>query len=123
MPLINDPRIDELSDADGRFFGRGVPAQGWLKPVSCELRHPGHDLLEGGLLVDKRGPTDLNFLVQVPWTISSSPARHVRPHRRIFEDFLSLSTGSREQIHGFASKFGPLQVYGRVELKGDHEHL
>lgn len=63
--------------------------------------------LEGTLLYG----SELEF--GVPWSAEASKA--IKPSRRILEDFLSLAGKSEAEIHRFASRFGPLLIYSRIE--------
>jgi hypothetical protein len=127
MPTLNDSHIDELADARGRFFGR-APVRGWPKPISVSfhrssLREVLGDVLEGKPAVHQLGPTDMDFEIQAPWATHGSSAGHVRPRRSIFEDFLSLGAASDAAINAFASRFGPLLIYCRVERVPTTDHL
>jgi hypothetical protein len=57
----------------------------------------------------------MEFVLHPPWAASPSPNGYIKPRRRIFDDFLSLSSATHQQIYEFASKFGPLLVYCRVK--------
>ena len=112
---LNDPQVDELRDAEGKFFGR-APVQGWLRPISVSLRRPTfRDLLEGKFKVDPDGPTDRLFAVHTPWAAPTPPNGYVKPRPRLFEDFVSMGSASDDEIHRFASRYGPLMIFCRAE--------
>jgi len=115
MASRNDPRIDELADARGRFFGR-APVQGWPKPIDFNFhRHTFRDILEGKLTAHAMGPMDMNFTIHAPWAAPAPPAGHVKARRSVFEGFLSLGAAPDAVISDFASRFGPLLIYCRIE--------
>jgi hypothetical protein len=117
MPEIDDPWIDELTDSQGRFFGRSAPVQGWPRPLSIDWQRLSLADIEGG------GPTDMNFVLHPPWAEPPAPNGYIRPRRHIFDDFLALSSATDEQICNFASKFGPLLIYCRVKSLFDERQL
>jgi hypothetical protein len=118
MRALNDPAIDELRDAEGRFFGK-AQVQGWLKPIKVEFRHPLLDLLKGSSKFDPWGPTDIAFTMHTPWAAPTPPAGYVKPSRRLFEIFLCLDTASDREIQDFASRVGPLLIFCRPESTTD----
>jgi hypothetical protein len=108
--------VDTLADADGKFFGRNAPAQGWPKPISANFYRPGfRDLMEGKVKAHPSGPTDMDFVIPAPWAAARAGVGYVKPDRRILEEFLRLELAEDSQIYKFAAKYGPLLIFGRFE--------
>jgi hypothetical protein len=118
MRALKDPKIDELRDVEGRFFGK-APVQGWPKPISVSFHRPTiRDLLQGSMVVDLGGPTDLGFIMHAPWA-APQEVSYVRPTRRVLEQFLCLDLASDAELQDFASKFGPLLIFCRPGATAD----
>jgi hypothetical protein len=120
-----DPKLDELRDLEGRFFGR-APAQGWLKPVAVSFhRQTFRDVLMGSAKLDPGGGTDLNFTMHSPWAAPEPPAGYVKPRPEIFQRFLTLDSASNEELVKFGQQFGPLMVFCAPEgtLQGAKETI
>lgn len=112
MTSLIDPLIDEFRDIEGNLFGR-APAQEWVKPTNVTLREKSfRHVMEGSL---KNG-SELEFVI--PW--SAPQTRCVKPSRDILERFLGLATASDTEIHGFASRFGPLLIFCKATEADDH---
>jgi hypothetical protein len=131
---MNDLRLDEMRDEEARPLFIRIPSQEWHRPVSVSLRDT-HDVRPAlapvldlaGLLAalnpqkvgsqadncaQDRG-TALEFVIERPkaW-LPPSVARAVKPKLTTFEDFLRLADASDEEIRQFASKYGPLFIFG-----------
>jgi hypothetical protein len=103
--------LDDFRNDEGDLFG-SVPAQGWVKPQSVILHSKTiRNTLEGTL------PYGSELEFAVPWSADSSKA--IKPSRRILEDFLSLAGKSEAEMHRFASRFGPLLIYSRIEERDE----
>ena len=116
MPRTRNPsrQDDILRDVAKAMLGR-TPAQGWLKPERVELSASRRTTAR-----DFRKPfsvelTDLKFVLNPPWTRSSQRAIPVRPSPEILEQFLRLADAPIQQIHKFASSFGALLIFCRIE--------
>lgn len=106
-----NPKLDDFRNDEGDLFG-SAPALSWVKPQSVILRSKTiRNIFEGTL------PYGSELEFAVPWSVEGSKA--IKPSRRILEDFLSLAGKSEAEIHRFASRFGPLLVFSRIQEHGD----
>ncbi len=113
--------MDQLRDIEGRSFGK-APVQGWLKPISVDFHKPTfRDFLQGTVVTDGGGPTDMHFIVHAPWAAPLRPTGYVKPSSRVFEDFLGLDSASDSDLHKFASRFGPLLTFCRADPTSDQQ--
>ena len=105
-----------LRDEAKNMLGR-TPAQGWLKPEQVtlfmprlgrlsDLGNPAHDGLE-----------KLEFVVDRPWTPFLPHTHPVRPSPDILDRFLRLAAAPASQIHQFASRFGPLFIFCKIDQR------
>ena len=116
-------RLDKiLRDEAKNMLGR-TPAQGWLKPEQVtlfmprlgrlsDLGNPAHDGLE-----------KLEFVVDRPWAPFLPHTHPVRPSPDILDRFLRLAAAPASQIHQFASRFGPLFIFCKIDQRKLSEKL
>jgi hypothetical protein len=114
MPGPTIRRDDLLHDEAKAMLGR-TPAQSWLRPERVELSARKHTTAG-----DFPNPysvefTDLEFVLDPPWTAFSPQAKRVKPNPDLLERFLRLAAAPAPQIHRFASRFGALLVFCRTE--------
>jgi hypothetical protein len=111
---------EELKNMLGR-----TPAQSWLKPERVMIWTPGtSNSRERGALVQDPPSVDrseLKFVMHPPWIAAPPHANQVRPGPDILERFLSLADAPAQQIHEFASSFGALLVFHRIEERKKHQ--
>jgi hypothetical protein len=111
----NRSRLDDiLRDEAKDMLGR-TPAQGWPKPERVELSAARRTSAR-----DWRNPysaelTDLEFVLQPPRARFPPQAHRVRPSPDILERFLRLADAPVQQIHKFATRFGALLIFCRIE--------
>jgi hypothetical protein len=137
MPRARNPsrQDDILRDEAKAMLGR-TPAHGWLKPERVELStkrvtlpdspkprtYTAADYLRmasttqyAGTKGSGNAPTyrsELEFVVESRWTrLPTTSINRVRPSPDILERFLLLATASDQQVHKFASSFGPLLIF------------
>src|SRR5215469_10747163 len=97
MGWLNNVRIDELRDLDGKLATH-IPAHDWLQPDSVTL----HRLGGTGAIHYSANPFtlrirgELEFVIQAPWSERPPGVRLVRPQGEILEGFLGLATASDE---------------------------
>lgn len=107
MKPLPDSALDDLRDQRGYLF-RGTPAHAWSKPRSVSLRKKSfRNMLEGTL----SNGSELEFVME--WAPPLD--RRIRPGKEILEQFLSLAFASDDEIHRFASKYGPLLIFCQMQ--------
>jgi hypothetical protein len=129
-PIIGDP---------ARHLWDRTPAQTWFKPdrvtLSTHTIRLGNDHRKKSsmdspfsrlqLLAElgaRSGPelqqqvSVLEFVQDPHWRESAPRTNLVQPHPGIFERFLRLADAPDHELHEFASRFGALLVFGRIDL-------
>jgi hypothetical protein len=116
MPKARNHLDNLLRDEAKNMLGR-TPAQGWLKPERVALlttkRLTLQDAIDkdrGQLYVDR---AELEFVLESPR--SKSQTNPVRPSPDLLERFLRLEAASAQQIQEFASRFGALLIFCKIE--------
>jgi hypothetical protein len=133
--LKNSSPLDHfLRDEAKDMLGR-TPAQGWLKPERVELNvkrvtlrnvhkkvYSAADYFRVDLNAEdaesayaRTGQLEFEFVLDSPRTGSPTHSNRVRPHPDILERFLRLATAADQQILRFASNFGALLIFDRIE--------
>jgi hypothetical protein len=139
MPQLKNRSLldDVLRDQAKKMLGR-TPVQGWLKPDRVELnvrrvalrnvRKPlsktaadyrvASNSPDAGTDESANAPTyraEMEFVMEPPWSDLPTHANRVRPNPDILERFLLLATASDQQIQKFASGFGALLIFPRIQ--------
>jgi hypothetical protein len=79
-----------------------------------------HDLIQSRLDKSYVDGAELEFVLDSPRFGIPPPANRVRPSPDLFERFLGLKTAPARQIQEFASRFGALLVFCRIESQEVH---
>ena len=139
MPRRNDHFLRKLGPGDpARYLRDRTPAQSWFKPDRVTLStltiplggEHGHKSFDSGFsplqFLAGYTPVAQNFnsttfsaleFVQDPhWRESAPRTNAVRPQPSIFDQFLRLAEAPDHQIQEFASQFGALLIFCRIDL-------
>ncbi len=137
MPRRNDYFREPIIGDPARYLWDRTPAQSWFKPDRVTLStqtillggdHSKKSSMDSPLarllaeLVAPSGPklqqqvSVLEFVQDPHWQESAPRINPVRPHPGIFERFLRLADASDHEIQEFASRFGPLLVFCRIDV-------
>jgi hypothetical protein len=139
MPRRNDYFRGPITGDPARYLWDRTPAQSWYKPdrvtLSTQTILLGDENSQKSsmdapfsrlrLLAELVAPSRpklqqqvsaLEFVQDPHWRESATRTNPVRPHPVIFERFLRLADAPDHEIHEFASRFGALLVFCRIDL-------
>jgi hypothetical protein len=101
-------RLDAILREEAKNMLGRTPAHSWLKPERVEVSPRRMTVRD----VDE---AELEFVLDSPRTKFPRLGNSVRPSPDLFERFLRLETAPAQQIQEFASKFGALLIFCRIE--------
>lgn len=111
-------RLDAILREEAKSMLGRTPAQGWFKPERVEVttrRMTLRDLTETRRDKSYVDAAELELVLDSPRTRFPPLANDVRPSPDLLERFLRLEAAPAQQIQEFASKFGALLIFCRIE--------